>query len=118
MVITTGKKNSSRLSGGCVIVITTRKKEVLVVCLAGARSLLGPFCQEIFVVQYVVRFIVPQIVPQIVQKPPQKQGTISEVFDTILLYDLRTPPPIGVNYRENLLLNEKKISSDQTLLIL
>jgi hypothetical protein len=52
--ITTGKKSSSRLSGGCVIVITTgkksssrdcyydRKKKVLVICLVGARSLLRP----------------------------------------------------------------------------
>jgi hypothetical protein len=39
--IMTGKKSSSRLSGGCTIVITTGKK-VLVVCLAGARSLLRP----------------------------------------------------------------------------
>ncbi len=48
------KKCSSRLSGGCAIVITTGKKKfysrsllrpekkVLVVCLAGARSLLQP----------------------------------------------------------------------------
>ncbi len=36
------KKSSSRLSGGCTIVITTGKKKVLVVCLAGARSLLRP----------------------------------------------------------------------------
>ena len=41
-IITTGKKSSSRLSGGCMIVITTGKKKVLVVCLAGARSLLRP----------------------------------------------------------------------------
>ncbi len=50
--ITTGKKRSSPLSGGCAIVIKTGKKKfysrsllqpekkVLVVCLAGARSLL------------------------------------------------------------------------------
>ncbi len=38
--VTTGKKSSSRLSGGCRIVITTGRKKVLVVCLAGARSLL------------------------------------------------------------------------------
>ncbi len=37
-----GKKSSSHLSGGCAIVITTGKKEVLVVCLAGAPSLLRP----------------------------------------------------------------------------
>ncbi len=36
IVITTGKKSSSHLSGGCMIVITTGKKNVLVVCLAGA----------------------------------------------------------------------------------
>ena len=35
------KKRSRRLSGGCAIVITTGKK-VLVICLAGARSLLRP----------------------------------------------------------------------------
>ena len=34
--VTTGKKNSSHLSGGCGIIITTGKKNVLVVCLAGA----------------------------------------------------------------------------------
>ena len=34
------KKSSSCLSGGCAIVITTGKKKVLVVCLAGSRSLL------------------------------------------------------------------------------
>ena len=39
IVIMTGKKSSSHLSGGCAIFITTGKK-VLVVCLAGARSLL------------------------------------------------------------------------------
>ena len=43
----TGKKSSSCLSGRCAIVITTGKnkdpeKKVLVVCLAGARSLLRP----------------------------------------------------------------------------
>ncbi len=37
IIITTGKKSSSRLSGGCA-----GKKKVLVVCLAGARSLLRP----------------------------------------------------------------------------
>ncbi len=37
-----GKKSSSRLSGRCAIVITTGKKKVLVICLAGARSLLRP----------------------------------------------------------------------------
>ncbi len=42
IVVTTGKKKSSRLSGGCAIVITTGKTKVLVVCLAGARSLLRP----------------------------------------------------------------------------
>ncbi len=42
IIIMTGKKSSSPLSGGCAIVITTGKKEVLVVCLAGARSLLLP----------------------------------------------------------------------------
>ncbi len=42
IIITTGKKSSSRLSGGCTIVITTGKKKVLVVCLAGAQSLLRP----------------------------------------------------------------------------
>ncbi len=42
IIITTGKKRSSRLSGGCAIVITTGKIKVLVVCLAGARSLLRP----------------------------------------------------------------------------
>ena len=36
------KKSSSHLSGGCGIAITTGKKEVIVVCLAGARSLLRP----------------------------------------------------------------------------
>ncbi len=36
------KKRSSRLSGGCAIIITTGKKKVLVICLAGARSLLQP----------------------------------------------------------------------------
>ncbi len=36
------KNSSSRLSGGCAIAITTGKKKVLVVCLAGARSLLQP----------------------------------------------------------------------------
>ncbi len=36
------KNSSSPLSGGCAIVIMTRKKKVLVVCLAGARSLLRP----------------------------------------------------------------------------
>ncbi len=41
IIITTGKKYS-RLSGGCAIIITTRKKKVLVVCLAGVRSLLRP----------------------------------------------------------------------------
>ncbi len=40
IVITTGKKSSSCLSGGCAIAITTRKKIKKVVCLAGARSLL------------------------------------------------------------------------------
>ncbi len=35
------KKSSSRLSGGCAIVIKTGKKN-LVVCLAGAQSLLRP----------------------------------------------------------------------------
>ncbi len=40
--MTTGKKKSSRLSGGCAIVITTGKKKVLVLCLAGAPSLLRP----------------------------------------------------------------------------
>ena len=34
------KKRYSRLSGGCTIIITTGKKKVLVVCLAGAQSLL------------------------------------------------------------------------------
>ena len=74
----------------------------------GAKEItaLGPFCLGIFVVRFVVPFIVPQIVPQIVQKPPQKRGTISEVFDTILWYDLRTPPPIGVDYRENIQFQE------------
>ena len=33
-----------------------------------------------FWVQFLVRFIVPQIVPHIVLKPPQKRGTILEVF--------------------------------------
>ncbi len=33
---------SSNLSGGCTIVITTGENKVLVVCLAGARSLLRP----------------------------------------------------------------------------
>ncbi len=42
IVITIRKKSSSCLSGGCGIVITTGKKKVLVVCLAGARSLLRP----------------------------------------------------------------------------
>ncbi len=42
IVITTGKKNSSPLSGRCAIVVTTGKQKVLVVCLAGARSLLQP----------------------------------------------------------------------------
>ncbi len=61
IAITTGKKSSSRLSGGCAIVIMTgkknfqssvwrvrdsyynqKKKKVLVICLAGARSLLRP----------------------------------------------------------------------------
>ncbi len=42
IVITTGKKRYSCLSGGCRIIITTGKKKVLVVCLAGARSLLRP----------------------------------------------------------------------------
>ncbi len=54
IVITTGKKSSSRLFGGCAIIIMTgkksssrdsyydRKKKVLVICLAGARSLLRP----------------------------------------------------------------------------
>ncbi len=41
IIITTGKKNSSHLSGGCAIAITTGKK-VRVVCLAGARLLLRP----------------------------------------------------------------------------
>ncbi len=36
-----GKKSSSHLSGRCGIIITTRKK-VLVICLAGAQSLLRP----------------------------------------------------------------------------
>ncbi len=40
--IMTGKKSSSHLSGGCGIIITTGKKKVLVVCLAGARSVLRP----------------------------------------------------------------------------
>ncbi len=40
--VMTRKKSSSRLSCGCTIVITTEKKKVLVVCLAGARSLLRP----------------------------------------------------------------------------
>ena len=39
--ITTGKKSSSHLSGGCTIIIMTGKKDT-VVCLAGARSLLRP----------------------------------------------------------------------------
>ncbi len=39
--VTTGKKSSSCLSGGCMIIITTGKK-VLVLCLAGAQSLLRP----------------------------------------------------------------------------
>ena len=34
--VTTRKKKSSRLSGGCAIGITTGKKKVVVVCLAGA----------------------------------------------------------------------------------
>jgi hypothetical protein len=70
---------------------------------------IGPFCQGIFVVRFVVQFILPQIVPQIVQKPPQKRGTISEVFDTILWYDLRTPPPIGMDYQENIQFQEMDI---------
>ncbi len=37
-----GKKSSSHLSGRCAIVIMTGKKIVLVLCLAGARSLLRP----------------------------------------------------------------------------
>ena len=37
--VTTGKKSSSRLSGGCAIIITIGKKDT-VVCLVGARSLL------------------------------------------------------------------------------
>ncbi len=37
-----GSESSSCLSGGCAIVITIGKKKVLVVCLAGARSLLRP----------------------------------------------------------------------------
>ncbi len=41
IITTEKKKSSSRLSGGCAIIITTGKK-VLVVCLAGARSLLRP----------------------------------------------------------------------------
>ena len=34
------KKRYSRLSGGCAIIITTGKIKVLVICLAGARSIL------------------------------------------------------------------------------
>ncbi len=49
IIITTGKKSSSRLSSGCAIVITTGKK-VLVVCLAGARLLLRPEKKEVLVV--------------------------------------------------------------------
>ncbi len=41
IIIMTRKKSSSRLSGGCTILITTGKK-ILVICLAGARSLLQP----------------------------------------------------------------------------
>ena len=41
-IMTGEKKSSNRLSGRCVIVIMIGKKKVLVVCLAGARSLLRP----------------------------------------------------------------------------
>ncbi len=42
IIITTGKKRYSCLSGGCAIIITTEKKtvQVLVLCLKGAQSLL------------------------------------------------------------------------------
>ncbi len=40
IAIMTGKKRSIHLSGGCTIVITSGKKKVLVICLAGVRSVL------------------------------------------------------------------------------
>jgi hypothetical protein len=36
--ITAGKKYDRKKRGGCAIIITTGKKKVLVICLAGARS--------------------------------------------------------------------------------